>query len=292
MKLTDNVYYKRLDFDLHFPDGSRYPRMTYAVLLKYNQVCLIDSGVLSTLRDVYDLLSEADVDIQDVDYLINTHCHFDHTGGNYDLKEANPGLKIMAHPEGKAFLEDPDAQYAVRPIPSYKLLIKQGVKADLLINEGDIFDIGTKLVILHTPGHSEDSISIYLPEEKLVVCGDAIPLTGDLPIYDNLAGLKRSLHKIIDLDYRYLITYFEGLYDKFEDSENSKNPIGKALNYLQLIDDHLRGIMLGAKLPLSLEEVTHKLVEKMNLPPKFPKFVYTSVSEHLKGLDLKTSSES
>ncbi|MDW7740077.1 MAG: MBL fold metallo-hydrolase [Bacillota bacterium] len=283
MRLTDNIYFSRLDFDINMPDGSKNSRMTYAVLLKYRDICLVDSGVMPTINDLLKMFKEAEVEAGDINYLINTHCHFDHSGGNALLKELNPHLQLMSHPAGQEFIESPEAQNSVRPVPSYRDLVKDGVKVDRLLAEGDLIDIGTPLEIIYTPGHSRDSISVYLPKEKLVIVGDAIPLSGDLPIYEDLNALKESLNKIGKLDYRYMLTAFQGLYDRNEDPDGKNNPIDQALGYLDVIDKHVKSITDDDP-SLSVNEITGKLVSELNLPPKFPPFVYTSVAEHVKNL--------
>ena len=50
--------------------------------------------------------------------------------------------------------------------------------------------------ILHTPGHSAGSISLWAADESWLVSGDAVPVPGDLPIFDDLASAERSLARI------------------------------------------------------------------------------------------------
>jgi len=45
---------------------------------------------------------------------------------------------------------------------------------DQVVNEGDVLPVLGGLYILHTPGHTPGSISIFLPEERILIAGDAL----------------------------------------------------------------------------------------------------------------------
>jgi len=80
-------------------------------------------------------------------YIVNTHGHRDHTSGNGQLK-SRYGAKVVAH----------------RNSPTSK---------DLGVDDGDVLHIGqVKMSVLHTPGHSPDSICL-LADGK-VLTGDAL----------------------------------------------------------------------------------------------------------------------
>lgn len=80
-------------------------------------------------------------------YIINTHGHYDHTGGNAALKHRT-GALIAAH-------------------------TLSSVDYDIGLADGDTINIGdVTLEIIHTPGHTHDSICI-LAESELVT-GDTL----------------------------------------------------------------------------------------------------------------------
>lgn len=89
-------------------------------------------------------------------YIINTHCHPDHTCGNEGIRNGT-GAFIVRHGADEELLQDPEAQEYFR---------RQGFPptppADIIVQDGDRLAFGRcTLEIIHTPGHSPGSICIY-----------------------------------------------------------------------------------------------------------------------------------
>ena len=82
------------------------------------------------------------------------------------------------------------------------------LKADVLLKDSDIVD---GLTVIHTPGHTEGSICLYLPGRALFV-GDAL-LTNDertlsLPrrsVSMDVDQAKESIKKVSELEYSVLL---------------------------------------------------------------------------------------
>jgi hydroxyacylglutathione hydrolase len=114
-------------------------------------------------------------------YVINTHSHFDHVLGNEQVAEIT-GAQIVQHKNSQ--------------------LIKQ-----VSVSEGDVIKIGDiPIRILHTPGHSPDSICLMV-DGHLVFTGDTlfvgncgrVDLPGSNPkemytsLFEKVAKLDESL---------------------------------------------------------------------------------------------------
>lgn len=96
-------------------------------------------------------------------YILLTHGHYDHTGGAAELLEAFPRAAVYIH---RADFQDVD--------PSLFPLRTQ-VQGTNYYGEGDWISFGedrVKLQVLHTPGHSEGSVTLRCGD--LLFCGDTL----------------------------------------------------------------------------------------------------------------------
>ena len=96
-------------------------------------------------------------------YILLTHGHYDHTGGAAELLEAFPQAAVYIH---RKDLEDVD--------PSLFPLRTQ-IQGVNLYDEGDWIAFGgdaVKIQVLHTPGHSEGSVTLRCGD--LLFCGDTL----------------------------------------------------------------------------------------------------------------------
>jgi glyoxylase-like metal-dependent hydrolase (beta-lactamase superfamily II) len=91
-----------------------------------------------------------------VKYIINTHGHVDHVGGNKSMKDAT-GADILIHP-----LDAPMLGHASSFAASFGLAAENSPPSDQAIEEGDIISFGNStLKVIHTPGHTAGGISLY-----------------------------------------------------------------------------------------------------------------------------------
>jgi hydroxyacylglutathione hydrolase len=105
-----------------------------------------------------------------IKYIVNTHSHVDHIMGNKKMKDLT-GAKIIIH--------EMEAQSLIHQ--SLSLMGSFGAEpsppADHMVKEGDEIAIGeTSLKVLHTPGHSPGSISLY--HNGIVFTGDTLFVGG------------------------------------------------------------------------------------------------------------------
>ena len=91
-----------------------------------------------------------------VKYIINTHGHFDHVGGNKRLKEAT-SAELMIHKEDVLMLEQLSATAG-----SFGLSAENSPGPDKLLEEGETLTFGEiTLHVIHTPGHSLGGVSLH-----------------------------------------------------------------------------------------------------------------------------------
>lgn len=117
-----------------------------------------------------------------VKYIINTHTHWDHVAGNEELKKRT-GALVVTHPAGR-------------------------VSRDLEVDDGDTIRLGNlEIRVLHTPGHSPDSICLLV--DKKVLTGDTLFVgecgRTDLPggdarkMYHSLFGVISKLEEDVEV---------------------------------------------------------------------------------------------
>jgi hydroxyacylglutathione hydrolase len=138
---------------------------------KSGQAVVVDpSGVVP---DIINILQKENLKLK---YIINTHAHSDHTAGNNELA-SQTGAEIMLHEAANI--------------------------GDIKLKDGEIVEVdGIKIRVIHTPGHTPESICLVVDGKLLT--GDTLFVgecgRTDLPggnsgaLYDSLFG------KIIKLD--------------------------------------------------------------------------------------------
>ncbi|MDQ3884256.1 MAG: MBL fold metallo-hydrolase [Thermoproteota archaeon] len=116
-------------------------------------------------------------------YVINTHTHFDHVLGNEQMAEVT-GAKIVQHKNSQ-------------------------LKKDIAVSDGDTIKIGSiRLRVLHTPGHSKDSMCLLL-DDRLIFTGDTLFVGNcgrvDLPGSDAKEMYYSLFGKLAKLDEKLIL---------------------------------------------------------------------------------------
>jgi len=102
-------------------------------------------------------------------YLIDTHGHFDHVGGNRAFIEAT-GARFLIH-QKDAFL----LSMATVSAREFGVEAENSPQPDDFLTDGMIIQFGVqRLEIIHTPGHSPGGCSIYSAEAGAVFTGDTL----------------------------------------------------------------------------------------------------------------------
>lgn len=99
--------------------------------------------------------------------IVLTHGHFDHILALKELKEKT-GATLSVFEKTADFMRDP-----VRNLAQYMNIEIPPTKPDKLLKDGDEIDFrGNKIKVLHTPGHTEDSICLL--SGKTLLSGDTL----------------------------------------------------------------------------------------------------------------------
>lgn len=148
-----------------------YRSTNYWVISAAKSRVLVDLGWPGTLGRMQSSLKRMDVPLREIRYGLATHYHIDHAGLAQELKQAGMPLLVLdvqvnAIPLMKRWTK-PQDQYVDITLHG-NVTISSAESRSLL--EG----IGIPGEILHTPGHSDDSISLLL-DDGSVFTGDLTP---------------------------------------------------------------------------------------------------------------------
>lgn len=192
MKISENVHLIRKEFYVT-QEVRRYVNI-YLITGKY--CYLIDSGVAGSEKLIDEYLQSIGKSITDIKGIFLTHAHPDHIGGASEIKKIT-NCKIYAPMLESDWIENIDIQYKERPIPNFYTLLRESVKVDVPLQDGDriILEDGLEICAVLTQGHSSGSMSFILGN-NLIFTGDAIPVAHDLPIFIDYEQSIYSLDRI------------------------------------------------------------------------------------------------
>ena len=148
----------------NLPSGALQANTYLAVDEKTNEGFIVDPGGYNKVltKEVRD----NDVNIK---YIILTHGHSDHICGVNEHKAEFPDAKIVAYKDEEAMLENPNLNQ------SPGVGVPYSTKADILVSDGDELKVGdVTLKFIHTPGHTEGGMCIYVKEAKALFSGDTL----------------------------------------------------------------------------------------------------------------------
>jgi len=129
-------------------------------------------------------------------YLILTHCHADHTAGLKKFKQQFPQTKILIHEIDAIGLTKDEINLA-----PFLEVESNFIEADRTLRDSDIIEVGElKIKVIHTPGHTAGSISLYV--EDALFSGDTLFRGSygrtDFPTGNSLEMMK-SIKRLLEL---------------------------------------------------------------------------------------------
>ena len=180
----------------HFNTGL-YDANSYLI----NGKILVDTGM-----NTEGLVAEIrkNIDIKDLELIILTHCHYDHTASALEISRLS-GAKIAIHTDDATLLKNDNISAAA--MFGYKAPF---IEPDMLLNEGDRIpvDNNEELEVIHTPGHTPGGICLYEANSKSLFSGDTVFPNGSIGRTDFEGGshsqLTESINKLVQLDVKTL----------------------------------------------------------------------------------------
>ena len=167
MKLFEGVY--------AYVWGKAFSDVSNTYIIKDRITVLIDPGRYKSFTNLYGLMKNDGIEIKDIEIVVNTHTHLDHCESISMFKRH--GALLSFHRKENVF-----------------------IKPDISINEV-ASEIGVE--IIHTPGHSPGSITIYLPKYEAAISGDLIFENGSPGRVDFVGGNKKDMIRSLELIQSY-----------------------------------------------------------------------------------------
>jgi glyoxylase-like metal-dependent hydrolase (beta-lactamase superfamily II) len=177
------------------------------LFLGQHQSALIDSAYVTHAVQTLALVAHG-LQGRRLDWLINTHVHSDHCGGNASLQRAY-GCRTSIPQEEAAKVRDWD-QDAL----SYTSTGQQCERFDFddTLQAGDLIQLGDlEWQVMSAPGHDPHSLIFYCPQQRILISADALWETGFGVIFPELEGesgfseARATLEMIAGLDVRLVI---------------------------------------------------------------------------------------
>ena len=190
-----------------------YIRATSTVLITEEKLTVIDTGLPGNSKRITDSIHKLGRSIEEVSLIIVTHNHIDHAGGLAELRRLT-GAKVAAH---KADLDDPGSHMPyprfirrLLRIPSisnfHSGFLLKPEEVDIHLEGGEVLEPLGGLEVIHTPGHTPGSISLYSPRHKLLIASDALTRKGNNPwlphksVSSNFPQAIESIKRMANLD--------------------------------------------------------------------------------------------
>jgi glyoxylase-like metal-dependent hydrolase (beta-lactamase superfamily II) len=264
MQITPAIHALRHPFQVPVAPGTALDRFVYSYLIAGETITLIDTGVAGCERRIFDYIRTIGRDPNEISLLILTHSHPDHIGAARAIRDAT-GCTVAAHAAERTWIEDIGRQNRERPVPGFDTLVGGPVPLDFELEDGCTIDTdGTaeyEVQVIHTPGHSAGSIALFMPGEGALFSGDAIPVAGDLPVYDDAAGSVRSIRLLRSVQgIRHLLS----AWDEPRSGDAVYLQMDRALAHLQRI--HTAVLAAAGERDPGMMEVTRKTAEALGLP--------------------------
>ncbi|WP_194778430.1 MBL fold metallo-hydrolase [Pararhodonellum marinum] len=206
-----------------------------SLLRKKDKVYLIDCGYEETFGNLVGELSKIGIQVNQIHGIIISHDDIDHLGALKKFKEQNESIEIYCGSfekdsvsgkikserlvQAESSLGDLTGDYRNWALGFIHALTKiKRLEVDKTFHDGEIFE--DEIQILHTPGHTKGHISLFIPNQRILIANDALVAeNGSFEIANptftlDLKNAIKSVEKIKALKPQKVICYHGGIVEE------------------------------------------------------------------------------
>ncbi|PYF07298.1 MBL fold metallo-hydrolase [Ureibacillus chungkukjangi] len=266
---------ERLELTTNFPIGPVYSYVVFG-----EKLTLIDAGLKN--KQGWDELNKGlhllGLGLTDIEQIVITHHHNDHTGMVDWILEKNPSVSIYAHKDTEMILKDESylawsSEFFERLFLEFGLTKELAIKwayrkghrdyfqlatVDEVLQDGDSVPGLPGWKVIETLGHSQDHISLYCGDTQQFICGDNIikgvhggifldaPKQGEerakplLQYLNNLEICRKLPAKVTYSGHGPIIDNLNGAIDGH--INNIENRANRVINTLKKLDNSATGL--------------------------------------------------
>lgn len=209
MEIAEGVY----SLPWHVEQGGETRTFTSSAIERDDgSLVLVDTALPGQLDGLVDALAEHDFTLDDISLVVLTHHDSDHAGALSALREKTE-VEVLAHLkeapyiEGEMFpIKTPEENERYSP-----------ARIDIEVTEDVVISTAVgPLQVVETPGHTPGHVSLYLPERRLLLAGDALTAAdGEVQrpkdrFTPDMDRAMRSVEKLAALDVNSVVAFHGG----------------------------------------------------------------------------------
>ena len=187
--------------------------------IDHGKLTLIDTGVPGSTKTILDGIAELGKSPGDVERILVTHFHADHTGSLIELKEATGATTFMSKKEAELlangvawkekFVVGPGSaneEFAKMVLPFVEANPTQpAFQIDEILTPGQVFQVGGGLEVISTAGHTVEHVSFLFNDHGgIFIAGDCCASIAGLnysPLYEDFEEGAKSLRQVAERQF-------------------------------------------------------------------------------------------
>lgn len=213
MKITSEVFQV---------GGSGFTSLEDAAIYLINaegHAALVDAGCGTSTGKLFKNIDNCGIRPEQIEYLLITHCHFDHTGGAQTVM-TRTNCRSVAHELDARYLEEGDdrvtaARWYGASMDPFMIDLK-------LAGDRNEINLGQKVIsAIHIPGHTPGSVAYLMESDgQKVLFGQDVHGPLNESLHSNRQDYIKSLNLLISLEADILCEGHYGIFTGKEEVED------------------------------------------------------------------------